>query len=399
MRILVAICMGLAAAVSAQPQAEEYPIIPDGYEMAAYLDCGAPDQAKKEEGPHFDIVQGVSALIPTVLTSMGTVLNDTDKVVLLAQGLNAQDQYVIFVAWYSEDATQSVYLGPEGGALECVLPATPAKSFYEDKPTWSGFPLPILGAVAASGKARIEIRKESGPSASVSAVWLLRKKDSTPRKRLLIVTGDDYPGHRWRLTAPEFARIFRQDPQIEVSISETPAILGSPLLKHYDGVMIHFKNYNQRLPLGREVWDGLRNYAEQGGGVLVAHFGCGAFQEWDGYVQISGRIWNPAARAHDPYGPFDIHVVDAAHPITRGMKDFSTQDELYTCLDGAPKIEVLCEATSKIDQKPYPMGFVHGPGKGRVFHCPLGHDVNALSAEGPRELYRRGARWIMGLDQ
>lgn len=399
MRTLLLLCISLAASAWTQPPAEEYPCIPDGYEVASYLDCGASAQPKKVEGPHFEILQGGPAAIPNVAGSIGTVLSDADKAILVAHGLNAQDRYVILVAWYSEEATQSVYLGPEGGALECVLPATPAKSFYEDKPTWSSFPLPILGTVAASGKVRVEIRKESGPSASVSAVWLLRKKDAMPRKRLLIVTGDDYPGHRWRLTAPEFARIFRQDPQIEVSIAETPAILGSPLLEHYDGVMIHFKNYHQRLPLGREVWDGLRNYVEQGGGLIVAHFGCGAFQEWDGYVQVAGRVWNPAARAHDPYGPFEVHVVDAAHPITREMNDFNTQDELYTCLDGAPKIQILCEATSKVDGKPYPMGFVHGPGKGRVFHCPLGHDVNALSAEGPRELYRRGARWIMGLDQ
>jgi len=399
MNLLLLIYASLTAAASAPPQAEECLDIPDGYEVAAYLDCGAPDQPKKEEGARFETVQGVPSVIPNLSGAMGTALSDADKVALVATGVNPQEDCVIAVAWYSEDAVQSVYDGPEGGALECVLPPTPARSFYEDKPTWSSFLLPLDGAVTASGKIRIEVRKQSGSAASVSAVGLLRKKDAVPRKRLLIVTGDDYPGHRWRLTAPEFARILRQDPQIEVSVSETPAILGSPLLKHYDGVMIHFKNYSQRLPLGKEVWDGLRAYTEQGGGLIVAHFGCGALQEWDGYVQVAGRIWNPAARAHDPYGPFDVHIVDTVHPITRTMKDFSAQDELYTCLDGAPKIQVLCEAISKVDQKPYPMGFAYGPGKGRVFHCPLGHDVNALSAEGPRELYRRGARWILGLDK
>ncbi len=397
MRILVVICLGMAAV--AQGQTDSTPCFPEGYEVVAHLDCGGAVSSAAVSGSRFEVVRGAAGTVPNVPGGIGTTLVDAEKVGLTASGLNAGDAYVLYVAWYGEDVTQSVYLGPLGGELSCVLPPTLAKSFYEDKPTWSSFPLPLPSTATAGGKVCIEIRKQSGAAASVSEVWLLRKKDATPHKKLLIVTGDDYPGHRWRLTAPEFARIFREDPQVEVSIAETPTILGSPLLKHYDGVMIHFKNYSQRLPLGQVVWDGLRMYAEQGGGLIVAHFGCGALQEWDGYVQVAGRVWNPAMRAHDPYGPFDVHIVDGKHPITRDMKDFSTQDELYSCLDGTPGIQVLCEATSKVDQKAYPMGFAFGPGKGRVFHCTLGHDVNALSAEGPRALYRRGARWILGLDQ
>jgi type 1 glutamine amidotransferase len=214
---------------------------------------------------------------------------------------------------------------------------------------------------------------------------------------MLIVTGDDYPGHRWRETGPELASALRQDPRLEVSITESPAFLGSPLLSHYDAVLIHFKNYSERLPLGEVVWNGLKDYLNNGGGVLIAHFGCGAFQEWNDFVQYSGRVWNPKFRAHDPYGPFDVSIVDHDHAITKSLTDFSTTDELYTCLDGPTSIQVLCTAVSKVDQKPYPMGFVLEPGKGRVFHCTLGHDVNALRSEGTRALYLRAALWAVGL--
>ena len=90
--------------------------------------------------------------------------------------------------------------------------------------------------------------------------------------------------------------------------------------------------------------------------------------------------------------------MDAEHPITRGLKAFETADELYTCLDGDTPIHVLAKATSKVDKKDYPMAFVLTYGKGRVFHCVLGHDVRALEPEAVRELFRRGTAWAAGLE-
>ena len=36
-------------------------------------------------------------------------------------------------------------------------------------------------------------------------------------------------------------------------------------------------------------------------------------------------------------------------------------------------------------------------GKGRVFHCVLGHDVKALAPDAVGELFRRGTAWTAGL--
>jgi type 1 glutamine amidotransferase len=79
------------------------------------------------------------------------------------------------------------------------------------------------------------------------------------------------------------------------------------------------------------------------------------------------------------------------------MTDFDTQDELYTCLVGDYPIEVLAQAKSKGDGKYYPMAFVSQYGKGRTFHCVLGHDAIALNVPGVQELYRRGCAWAAGL--
>ncbi|MGA2658252.1 MAG: hypothetical protein ABSH34_12150 [Verrucomicrobiota bacterium] len=43
------------------------------------------------------------------------------------------------------------------------------------------------------------------------------------------------------------------------------------------------------------------------------------------------------------------------------------------------------------------MAFITNPGKGRSFHCTLGHDAKALSVPSVQELFRRGCAWAAGL--
>jgi len=380
--------------------AADSPNWPNGYALAAYLDCGRQERADGDAGVSVRLAKGRPWTFPGVEGELGTAVLDDAGPVFEVSGLDTQGEYVAALTWWDADnqgRVQSVYMGAPDAEPTCVLPPTPAKAFYEDKPTWAAILLPLPAAAIKKGSMMIEVRRDAGPDGVVNAFWILRKTDPESRKRVLIVTGDDYGGHRWRETAPELAAILREDARFEVSITESPAILGSPLLSHYDAAVIHFKNYAERLAFGPEVWNGLRSYVERGGGLIITHFGCGAFQEWDGFAGIAGRIWNPAMRPHDPHGSFEVRVVDTGHPITRGLANFTTPDELYTCLDGQTLIHVLCEATSKVDQKPYAIGFTLEPGQGRVFHCTLGHDVAALRAEGVRDLYRRAARWAAGL--
>ena len=87
-------------------------------------------------------------------------------------------------------------------------------------------------------------------------------------------------------------------------------------------------------------------------------------------------------RQHDPFGPFRVESVKPEHPIMRGMADFDTQDELYTCLTGDHPIEVLAQAKSKVDGKYYPMAFVSHYGQGRTFHCVPGPRREGLERAG-----------------
>ena len=67
-----------------------------------------------------------------------------------------------------------------------------------------------------------------------------------------------------------------------------------------------------------------------------------------------------------------MKIIDREHPITRGMEDFPADDELYVCLTGDKKMDVLATARSKVTGKEYPMALAMSYGKGRVFNTPLG---------------------------
>ena len=80
-------------------------------------------------------------------------------------------------------------------------------------------------------------------------------------------------------------------------------------------------------------------------------------------------MWNPKLRGHDKFGNFTVNIAKPEHPIMKGLKDFETKDELYTCLDGKTPIEILAQTTSKVDKKEYPMAFVLQYGKCQQHWC------------------------------
>ncbi len=225
-------------------------------------------------------------------------------------------------------------------------------------------------------------------------------------KRILLITGEDYQrrkksrikGHVWQETAPALRDELQKDARLEVDISDDLKHLRSQDLSKYAAVVMHFKNYNPKVP-GRAGYDNLASFVEKGGGLVLVHFACGAFQEFkDDFVKLGGRVWNPKMRGHDRSGTFQVEVIKPDHPALAGLKSFETTDELYTCLDGDTPIDVLATAVSKVDGKTYPMVFVLKYGKGRVFHCPLGHTVAALTNEPVAELFRRGTAWVAGME-
>lgn len=216
--------------------------------------------------------------------------------------------------------------------------------------------------------------------------------------RVVIVSGEDYAGHRWKETGPAIRKILEKDARMDVRLVEDAEFLASPALLNYDVIFLHFKNYK---PLANAAMarENLVNCVKQGKGLVVFHFACGAFEDWPEYADLAGRVWDRnIVPPHDPKGPFQVKIVQPDHPITRGMTDFPTDDELYFCYRGDRPIEVLAAARSKVTGKDHAMAFVFEYGKGRVFHTPLGHDVRAIEMPGVAELIRRGCLWTAKME-
>jgi len=229
----------------------------------------------------------------------------------------------------------------------------------------------------------------------VSGAWSADRDAAPPHKRIMIVTGQDYPGHKWQETTPVLKAGIAQDARLQVDVVEQPAFLATEKIWEYDALVFHFMNWEQPDP-GPQARENLLRYVEQGGGLVLVHFACGAFQGWPAFAEVAGRVWDPNLRGHDPHGEFQVRIVDAHHPVTAGLDSFQTVDELYTCLDGNRDIRVLASSISKVDQREYPMAFSFNYGKGRVFHSPLGHDVRAFNPT-VQALFRRGCAWVAGL--
>lgn len=241
----------------------------------------------------------------------------------------------------------------------------------------------FLASTAATG----------GPTATSS------ETEATPEPRVtrvLIVTGQDYPGHKWQVTAPALAEVLGEDPRLEVRVVERPAFLAEPELHEYDAVVLHFMDWEQPDP-GPAARANLKGFVETGKGLVIVHFACGAFQAWPEFRNLAGHVWDPNLRGHDPFGRFHVEITAVDHPVTQGLTAFETVDEMYTCLTGDRPIEILATARSSVDGKDYPMAFVFSYGQGRVFHSPLGHDANAIRNPAVGELFRRGCTWAAGL--
>ncbi|MBM4035009.1 MAG: hypothetical protein FJ291_24975 [Planctomycetes bacterium] len=381
---------------------------PKGYKVVCYLNCG-PDSSDGEKGkPTLRVGDAQAYRWAGADIRYGTCFFTGDDVNFEASGLDPKRAYQFGFSWWDCDhdtRAQSVWASGTKLLDKTKLPSGAKGEKAVEKV------VPIPQALTAKGSVRITFRNEAQPNAVVCEVWLLESEvegargeagavggASLPRegaKKVLIVTGVD-SAHNWRATMRPLADLLEKDPRLACTIVEDPNFLASDDLHKYDVAVIHFQN-PKPLEKGVEGGKNLLKFVEGGKGVVVVHFGCGALREWPDFVKVAGRVWDPKMRAHDPRGPFKVNITDVKHPITEGMQPFDTDDELYTCLAGDTPVEVLAIATSKVDRKDYPMVIVSTVGKGRSFHCALGHDVKALSFPGPSELYRRGAAWAAGL--
>lgn len=221
----------------------------------------------------------------------------------------------------------------------------------------------------------------------------VRAAERPAKIRALLITGDDVSVHPWREISETTREILVGSGKIDVRVCEDPLILESATaLKAYD--VIVFTIYNQSVPMiTAQAQENLLNFVKGGKGFFVQHLASASFGKWEEFGKLCGRKWVMGTSGHGPRSVFESKVVDKEHPITKGLEDFKTDDELYAKLQGTGKIHVLVEADSDWSKATEPLVFTLEYGKGRVVHNAYGHDRKALMTPSVQKIIARGAEW------
>jgi len=223
--------------------------------------------------------------------------------------------------------------------------------------------------------------------------WMATNADAAEeRLKVLIVTGFDAGAHQWEESTKLVQGILQGTGRFDVTVSTDKEVFASPTLGDYAAVVLSYGFWQESDP-SEAAKAGLINYAKGGGGVVALHFACSSFQEWQEYGALLGRVWKKGVGGHGPYGEFTVNIKSAEHPITKGMLDFKTEDELYAKLTGDAEIEVLASAYSDWSKQVEPMVFVKPYGKGRVVQNVLGHGLDSKQNPSYQKLLARSVEW------
>jgi type 1 glutamine amidotransferase len=247
--------------------------------------------------------------------------------------------------------------------------------------------------------------------------------------RVLIIDGQN--NHDWRSTSPWMKKVLEDSGRFTVAVSsnlktgDKPGKIAEtvpfpPDLSKYDVVL---SNYNGA-PWPKEFQTALDDWLKAGKGHLViVHAANNAFGGWKEYNDMIGLGWRgnnagerlivdsngKEVRVEKGKGPgsshgakhaFQITVRDAEHPITKGMPKewMHAPDELYHGLRG-PIGTMHLLATAYSDKSKggtsehEPMIWTLSYGQGRVFHTPMGHDLDGMRCVGFVTTLLRGTEW------
>ncbi len=210
--------------------------------------------------------------------------------------------------------------------------------------------------------------------------------------KALIVTGFDVKSHKWEESSRTVHAILEESGRFDVTVSADKEVFASLDVKDYQVVVLSYGFWDEAEP-SEQAKSGLLNYVKNGGGIVALHFACSAFQDWEEYGVLLGRVWKKGVGGHGPYGEFGVTVKDPSHPITKELDDFKTEDELYAKLTGDQEIEVLASAYSDWSKQVEPIVFVKQYGKGRVVQNVLGHDMDSKRNESYQRLLINGVEW------
>ncbi len=189
---------------------------------------------------------------------------------------------------------------------------------------------------------------------------------------------------------------------IHSEVQEDFGVLESEALQDFDMLTLNCARWTcaqtpawgeWRFTLSARAREGLLRFLASGRGLLALHCATLCFDDWPEYRRILGAWWEWGHSGHAPLQEHTMRLRSTAHPLTRGLADFTIFDELYTHARILDSVEPLVEATW--EGTAHPILWVREYGTARVCYNALGHGVEAFANPTNQTLLQRGARWVL----
>ena len=148
-------------------------------------------------------------------------------------------------------------------------------------------------------------------------------------------------------------------------------------------------------PIGDpKVRQAIVDFVDSGKGLVLGH--AALWYNWEDWPEYNQQLVSGGSRGHDQYGEFNVAITDTKHPITKGVKGFTLEDELYYYKTdpAGPGVEVLATARREGSDESYPSVFTVNRPKGRIVGIALGHDAASHNLPAYEKLLRNAVKWV-----
>jgi len=184
---------------------------------------------------------------------------------------------------------------------------------------------------------------------------------------------------------------------IEFTYTEAMTNLNSENLAKFDALCI-YANVTRISPDQEKA---MMDFVSAGGGLVALHCASFCFQNSSNYIALVGAQFNRHAT-----GVFKDTILNADHPVMKGLSPIESWDETYVHTKHNPDRIVLAErryagTDSKVanlrntdaSDGAEPWTWVRTHDKGRVFYTAWGHDERTWNNAGFQALVENGIRW------
>lgn len=212
--------------------------------------------------------------------------------------------------------------------------------------------------------------------------------------KVLVVTG----GHGFE--REPFFRMFKENPEIEFTAAAhartNATVYERDDLFNYDVLVL----YDMPKEITERQKERFKMLLEKGTGIVALHHSLVAYQKWDEYERIiggrypeepgkEGVVTPQVGYEHDVDVP--IVILDREHPITKGLSDFTINDEVYWGFSIGKDVKPIITTTHPKSGKP--IGWVRTEKASRIVYLQPGHGPKTYDDKNYRELLARAIKW------